>query len=80
MKSCPEHPIDLGSIIFPARDHESSLPDVDVPDKHQAFIQSGIRHFVSSIETCQKQQQKQNNYCASAQACFSNLVFRPGTK
>jgi len=73
MKSCPEHP---SFIIFPAGDHESSLPVVDVPGKHQAFI----RHFVSSIETCQKQQQKQNNYCASARACSSNIVFRQGTK
>lgn len=80
MTSCPERPIDLGFIIFPGIDHESSLPDIDVPGKHQAFIRPGICHFVSCIETCQKQQQKQNNYCASARACSSNFVFQTGTK
>lgn len=45
-KCCPEHPIDLGFIIFPGIDHESSLPDVDVPGKHQAFIRSGFHHSV----------------------------------
>lgn len=80
MQSSPEHPVDLGFIIFPGIDHESSLSDIDVPGKHQTFIRSGICHFVSCTEMCQKQQQKQNNYCASARACSSNFVFQPGTE